>query len=276
MFQEYALFPHLNAWQNVAFGLRMQHVPREQQRARAEEMLALAGLAGLGERDVDALSGGERQRVALARSLAPGPRLLMLDEPLGALDRTLRERLMDELRAILKRLTMTALYVTHDQAEAFALADRVAVMSRGQIVQTGTPQEIYRRPQDEFVARFLGLSNILPARPAGDGEAETALGRLRVSGPQPAGARAVLVRPEAARSAADGAPNVIAARVVECSFRGRWLRIGVQPAEGPELTFEIEGGEDVPPVGAMVTLALDPEAIAWLPEEGVASLPRAV
>jgi thiamine transport system ATP-binding protein len=273
MFQDYALFPHLNVWQNVAFGLRMRGESRTRQRARAAELLELIGLAGMAERDVAQLSGGERQRVALARSLAPGPRLLMLDEPLGALDRTLRERLMDELRAILAQLGMTVLYVTHDQAEAFALADRVALLERGRIVQAGPPHELYRRPQGEFAARFLGMHNILPARALAPDRAETALGALAVSGAYPAGAQAVLVRPEAARlvpgaeDAVDGAgPNAIRARVLDSSFRGRLVHVVVQPAQGPVLAFELDGATvaTLPAAGADVRLALDPEGIVWL------------
>jgi ABC-type Fe3+/spermidine/putrescine transport system ATPase subunit len=203
----------------------------------------------------------------------------MLDEPLGALDRTLRERLMDELRAILRELGMTVLYVTHDQAEAFALADRLAVLNAGRIVQVGAPPDVYRRPAGEFVARFLGLTNILPARPlaaggAGGGrsEAETALGRLVVSGPPPDGANAVLVRPEAARLLAEGAAsadvpeaNILMLPVRECSFRGRLIELTVAPAGGPELRFELaEPAAALPAVGETVRLGLDPEAIGWL------------
>ena len=160
MFQEHALFPHLSVGANVAFGLRMQRLDRASQSERAEELLDLVGLAGFGDRRVDALSGGEAQRVALARALAPSPRLLMLDEPLGSLDRLLRQQLVAELRSVFVGLGVTALHVTHDQAEAFALADRVVVLRDGEVVQSGRPAAVWRAPNSTFVARFLGHPNL--------------------------------------------------------------------------------------------------------------------
>jgi ABC-type Fe3+/spermidine/putrescine transport system ATPase subunit len=164
MFQDFALLPHRTVGQNIAFGLRMQGMSRPAIASRVADMLDLVGLPGYDGRTIFELSGGERQRVALARSLAPQPRLLLLDEPLGALDRTLRERLTDELRTIIKRVGLTSIYVTHDQVEAFAVADRILLMDQGRIIQTGTPLEVYRRPASVFAARFLGLTNLLPAR----------------------------------------------------------------------------------------------------------------
>ena len=162
MFQSFALFPHLSVIDNVAFGLEMKQVSKPAARVRGRELLEVVGLAGFDDRDVSSLSGGEQQRVALARSLAPEPRLLMLDEPLGSLDAALRERLTIELRDIFRAVGMTALYVTHDQREALAIADRVAVMREGRVVQTGAPAEIYRAPASEFVSAFLGLGNCVP------------------------------------------------------------------------------------------------------------------
>jgi thiamine transport system ATP-binding protein len=156
MFQDHALFPHRDVIGNVAFGLRMQHVPRAELEPRAREALALVGMAGFEQRRITELSGGEQQRVALARALAAAPRLLMLDEPLGALDRSLRDRLVTELRALFVRLGLTILFVTHDHDEAFALADRLVVMHDGRIEQTGTPAEVWQQPANAFVARFLG------------------------------------------------------------------------------------------------------------------------
>lgn len=165
MFQDYALFPHKNVTQNVGFGLQMQGKGRAEIAGGVKWALELVGLAGFEERDVNTLSGGEQQRVALARSLAPHPRLLMLDEPLGALDRALRERLLIDLPTILARLNQTALYVTHDQEEAFALANRVLIMRAGKVVQEGTRSEIFAHPASPFVAEFLGLSRVTPVTP---------------------------------------------------------------------------------------------------------------
>jgi thiamine transport system ATP-binding protein len=166
MFQDHALFPHRSVAENIEFGLRMQHQPSEQRRRRVAEMLDLVGLTAMGNRAIGTLSGGEAQRVALARSLAPAPQLLMLDEPFGSLDRGLRERLTTEIGELLRGVGVTVIHVTHDQDEAFAIADRVVVMQRGQIERVDTPLAIWRDPQTEFVARFLGHDNIvdLPAR----------------------------------------------------------------------------------------------------------------
>ena len=179
MFQDYALFPHRSVAANVAFGLRMQSMHKVDISQRVEEVLDRVGLAGLGERGVGQLSGGQQQRVALARAIAPSPRLLMFDEPLGSLDRSLRERLVLELSEVLSSLGITALYVTHDQEEALALADRVMVMNAGRLEQIGSPLDIWSRPRNEFAARFLGFNNlVVPQRarelgwPTPDGPAD--------------------------------------------------------------------------------------------------------
>ena len=161
IFQEYALFPHLNVEDNVAFGLKVRGVSHEQRHRRARELLELLGLGGLERRKPRELSGGQRQRVAMARSLILEPKVLLLDEPLGALDAQVRRQLVDELRSLQRRLGLTFIYVTHDQAEAMALSDRVVVMNKGRVVQDGTPDEVYRHPRTTFVARFLGDCNIL-------------------------------------------------------------------------------------------------------------------
>jgi ABC-type Fe3+/spermidine/putrescine transport system ATPase subunit len=163
MFQDLALFPHLNVSDNISFGLRMRRWSSDAARARVHELGDLARIGHLLERRVDELSGGEQQRVALARSLAPRPSLLMLDEPLGSLDRTLRDELIDEIRRILRDEGVTALYVTHDQEEAFAVADRVALLNDGRVAQEGRPAEVYFAPVSGFVARFLGHRNLFPA-----------------------------------------------------------------------------------------------------------------
>ena len=291
MFQDYALFPHKNVFENVAFGLRMMRLSRTEIEVRVREMLELVGMSGFEQRDVNLLSGGEQQRVALARSLAPRPRLLMLDEPLGSLDRTLRERLMNELRTILKSVGVTALYVTHDQEEAFALADRVVIMNHGRKVQEGTPQDVYQHPATEFVARFLGLTNLLPGKVVGvdEGhvEVETEIGRLEVRGWKlgvgswELGVEAtVLIRPEAASLIeCPPASEHITGTLVECSFRGGYYRLVIRHASGLHLSFTVPASDgNYPPLGTLVSLALCSEAISLLApdanSDGVFSLSR--
>ena len=278
MFQDQALFPHKNVFENIAFGLRMQRLSMEEIRERATEVLNLVGMVGFEKRDVNELSGGEQQRVALARSMAPRPRLLMLDEPLGSLDRTLRERLMNELRTILKGLCVTAIYVTHDQQEAFAVADRVVIMDQGRKVQEGKPEEVYQRPATEFVARFLGLENLLPGRVVATGPplaVETALGQLTTmdSPEHPVGQTVtVLIRSEGARCLGIGTPpeNSIVGQVQTRSFRGGHYQITVA-AGGKSLRFELDvpgsgGGLNgsTPEPGEQVTLC--PHRVQVLPE----------
>ena len=161
VFQDHALFPHRDVFGNVSFGLRMRGDPPDAVAVRTAELLDLVGLAGFEQRSVGTLSGGEQQRVALARALAPEPRLLLLDEPLGSLDRRLRDRLLDDLARLFDELALTAVYVTHDQTEAFTLGDRVAVMRAGRVVQIATPDELWAQPLDDDVARFLGLANVV-------------------------------------------------------------------------------------------------------------------
>lgn len=284
MFQDYALFPHKDVAANVAFGLRMQGRQPAEITERVSEALALVALSGYEKRRVVELSGGEQQRVALARSLAPRPRLLMLDEPLGALDRALREQLMNELRAILKRVGVTALYVTHDQEEAFAVADRVLIMrSRpetgegGWIEQNGTPAEVYRYPATPYVAQFLGFKNLLAgtvASAAGTSvQVDTALGLLEagdVTQALAAGSRVtLLIRPEAAdvRPATERGPNIVSGRLLEASFRGSYYLIRSEHAAGFRLTCEASTTDtDLPRAGEPLALWLDPAAITLLPK----------
>jgi ABC-type Fe3+/spermidine/putrescine transport system ATPase subunit len=272
MFQDYALFPHKNVVDNVAFGLHMKGVPEREVQARVSEVLRLVGLEGFGQRNVNELSGGEAQRVALARSLAPRPRLLMLDEPLGSLDRALRERLMLELRDILTGIGVTALYVTHDQAEAFAVADRAVVMRAGGVEQIDRPEMIYRCPATPFVAHFLGLTNLVEGKVSGQdrvtspwGELYTGANRRRVGEPV-----IVLIRPEAAtlveKDGPPGSDNIIRGRLSSRSFRGGRYRIEVEPESGPALTFEMT---TVSPLayqsGDVLELALNPAGVVLLP-----------
>ena len=167
VFQDYALFPHLNVYDNVAFGLKMRRVTQDQISQRVVSSLEMVNLSGFEKRQVTDLSGGEQQRVALARALAPRPRLLMFDEPLGALDRTLREDLLNELRTILRQTDIPAIYVTHDQEEAFTIADRVLILHNGKIIREGTPSDVWARPESAFVARFLGLGNVIEGEVSG-------------------------------------------------------------------------------------------------------------
>ncbi len=215
MFQSFALFPHLNVRDNVLFGLQMQGADRRRAEARATELLALVGLAGFEARAVGSLSGGEQQRVALARSLAPGPKLLMLDEPLGSLDAALRDRLTLELRAIFRQVGITALYVTHDQREALAIADRLAVLHAGQVEQVGTPEAIYRAPATEFVAGFLGLGNCLP---------RAVLRRWLPELVLPEGGDTILLHPEG-MTLSERLYSLPPAHVADCVFLGDIYRL---------------------------------------------------
>jgi thiamine transport system ATP-binding protein len=274
MFQDYVLFPHLDVAGNVAFGLRMEGRPPEAIRARVTEVLAMVGLAGYEDRSVGQLSGGEQQRVGLARSLAPAPRLLMLDEPLGALDRTLRERLLVELRDLFERLEITILYVTHDQEEAFAVADRVVVMREGRVEQEASAEEVWRRPASEFVARFLGFVNIGPARVESGPDGALALtewGPLPVPPDAPAGDRRIVLRPSGFAPAPLGpgerGPAVdrgIIEGVVEArTFRGDHFLLRVAPASGRSLEIAAAWAP-VPRVGDRVRLAVRPEDVIVL------------
>jgi ABC-type Fe3+/spermidine/putrescine transport system ATPase subunit len=270
MFQDYALFPHRDVFGNVAFGLQQQLLPRAAVRARVTATLEQVGLEDFAQRDVNTLSGGEQQRVALARALAPGPRLLMLDEPLGALDRTLREQMLRELLHLLRTTEQTAIYVTHDQEEAFAIADRVIIMRTGEIQQIGPPADIYARPASEYVARFLGLTNILIATPekAGGqpGVQLPALGwhPLANASQQPQDEHtpiSVLLRPTGARMSAQGNLH---GTVISVSFRGALIRLQLQPERGPPLSFELPTPPEMPRVGTQLSLELPPDAIISL------------
>lgn len=216
MFQDHGLFAHLNVGRNIGYGLRIAGAGREAERSRVAELLSLVGLDGFADRAPDQLSGGEAQRVALARALAPEPGLLMLDEPLGSLDRALRDQLTGDLRRMLTEIGQTALHVTHDQAEAFAIADRVAVVSAGRTVAIGAPAELWADPGTVFVARFLGHPNVWTVDVDGQGLVRaggTTLGRVAADHPLRAtdagDSRSVLVPTTAIRSAASGSGAAI-------------------------------------------------------------------
>ena len=258
MFQNYALFPHRDVAANVAFGLRMRGDPKTAIAARVAEVLELVGLAGYGHRRVFQLSGGEQQRVALARALAPAPRLLMLDEPLGSLDRTLRDRLVGELRELFARLGITTVYVTHDQTEAFTVADRVVLMRSGRIVQQGTPEEVWQRPADELAARFLGFTNLVPVE-VEDGVAATPWGPVSVEGTT-TGPRLLLIRPDGLMLG--GGP--VTGKAQAAAFRGDHFRVSVVTEAGPVLDVDIAAGS-VPAMGETVAMAIDPAGVTTIP-----------
>jgi ABC-type Fe3+/spermidine/putrescine transport system ATPase subunit len=246
MFQDYALFPHMNVSENVAFGLRMSGLKKAEISPLVIEALELVNMSGFVERRVTDLSGGEQQRIALARALAPHPRLLMLDEPLAALDRALRMELQEELRSLLHKTGIPAIYVTHDQEEAFVLGDRVAILSDGLVEQSGTPEEVYRSPRSRGVAEFLGMTNfvegkVLSVKPP---QVETTLGKLSISssgcghltlGEQ----KLLLVQTTGAEMAAQQrGNNLISGLVTECVFRGDDFKVSMQ-SKGVELVFSL-------------------------------------
>jgi ABC-type Fe3+/spermidine/putrescine transport system ATPase subunit len=270
MFQDYALFPHRDVFGNVAFGLEMQDWSRDKVGRRVEEMLALVGLPDFARRPVDRLSGGEQQRVALARALAPRPRLLMLDEPFGALDRGLRERLLADLAGILAASSQASLYVTHDQEEAFAIADRIVLLQAGRVAQIGAPEELYGQPVGEFVARFLGLDNILPATAlseAGRTLLDTPIGRFPSPDERARGAVRVLFRPDAVEWG-HAAEATLEGVLRQRQFRGNtvWAEVEVQ---GQLMRFEFPSQAPLPALGQPIVLSFNPrEALQILHEEG--------
>lgn len=255
MFQDGQLFAHRDVAGNVAFGLEMAHVPRAERAGRVRELLALVGLAGLGDRAVGTLSGGEQQRVALARALAPRPRLLLLDEPLSALDRALREHLSGELAVILRTAGTTALYVTHDHDEAFAVADRVAVMARGTVLQVDTPARLWRAPASREVAAFLGYAAFVPADD---------------------GAHLVAVAPGAARVLGPGEPGAAGDVQVSGVVVGRRERRGavaldVRLPGGEVLAATVPAGRGrAPSSGETVRVALAGDGVVRVPAPGPA------
>jgi thiamine transport system ATP-binding protein len=258
MFQDYALFPHRSVAGNVAFGLRMVGMSTDRIQERVAVVLDWVGLPGYQDRSVGNLSGGEQQRVALARALAPAPRMLMLDEPVGSLDRGLRERLVGELRHLFVERGITTLYVTHDQQEAFGLADRIVIMKDGSVAQEGTPEQVWREPAGEWVARFLGFDNITDAH-ISNGVAQTSFGRFGITS-EVSGSHRLVIRPDGFTISADG---TIQGTVVTRSFRGGHYQLQVDTGTGALLEMGIDE-RPVPTVGETVTLSVDPEAVVVL------------
>ncbi len=280
IFQNLALFPLMKVWENVAFGLEARGIARTERRRKADELLQLVALEGQAEKLVSQLSGGQRQRVAIARALAVEPAVLLLDEPLSALDLKLRQRMRAELRAIQKQTGVTFIYITHDQGEALTMSDRIAVMSQGRIEQVGTADAIYRDPASAFVATFVGESNVLPGRvtEATDGEAmvETAHGRF--VGRNPHGlaqgdAAELLVRPERCRLAGPAnVDNRLAGRMERLDFEGSFVILVLTLADGTEVTAQLANDGSLPAVepGAEVTIGFHPDAALLLPPRAAA------
>ena len=246
VFQDYALFPHLNVLDNVAFSLMLRKVPRKERYSQAEAALEMVRLAGHGTRRPSQLSGGQRQRVALARAIVNKPKVLLLDEPLGALDLKLRESMQDELKALQKTLGITFIFVTHDLGEALSMADRVAVFNEGRVQQIGTPEDVYRRPVSRFVADFVGSSNVLQPEFV-----------YWVTGEK----RWASLRPEAIHVMAAGASaSRMTGTIVSRSYLGPVIRLLID-LNGTKLHAAVPSGEAVPGEGARVTLGFAKDAI---------------
>ena len=251
VFQDYALFPHLTVAENVAFGLKMQNLPQNEIKLRVTNALEQVNMEKFASRDVTDLSGGEQQRVALARALAPRPRLLMFDEPLGALDRALRDHLLAELRSILHVSEVPAIYVTHDQEEAFVIADRIALLHEGQIAQADTPEAVFARPDSGWVADFLGLGMVIEGKMLAGGRIETSLGVLDVddqTGAALGESVALLIRPE--RAKLNGSGKGLKGRAVDVMFQKNGFRVKLEsglyfytstpPQVGEEIFVSVE------------------------------------
>ena len=259
MFQSYALFPNMNVFENVAFGLRVRRLPSDEIRRLVAEALALVRMPEYADRRPAQLSGGQRQRVALARAVVTRPQVLLLDEPLSALDKALRVEMQIELRRIQREVGITTIMVTHDQEEALTLSDRIGVLREGRLEQEGLPRDVYDAPESAFVARFLGDANVFEGTPAAGGLALPSGVTLRYTRPAPP-ARAVAVRPEdmGIHRAADDAPpgyNVIAAHLRECMF------------SGPTATYVLDTGD-----GGQVKVLLGKAAAAGAPGPGPVTL----
>ncbi|HEV7825001.1 MAG TPA: ABC transporter ATP-binding protein [Mycobacteriales bacterium] len=253
VFQAYSLFPNLDVTENVAFGLRMRKVDAVRRRARAAELLELVGLAEQARRYPHQLSGGQQQRVALARALAIEPRVLLLDEPLSALDALVRAQLRDEIRRLQLSLGITTLFVTHDQAEALSVADRVGVMRAGRLEQIAPPDEVYARPATPFVAEFVGAMNRLPGRLVAPGRVRVLGQELAAEGSATGPDVDVLVRPEAVEVRADEAGE---GRVVTRTFLGAVTRVTVALTDGTELLADAPSHRAPTTPGAPVTVRL--------------------
>jgi putative spermidine/putrescine transport system ATP-binding protein len=265
VFQSYALFPNMTVADNIGYGLKIRGVPRKERASRVAELVALTNISGLENRRIDQLSGGQRQRVALARAVAIRPGILLLDEPLTALDAALRDRLRGELNRLLRALGITTIYVTHDQAEAMELGDRVVVMRKGAIAQIGTPRDIYFAPMSRFVAEFIGAANIIEA-PVENGSLVLPGGRQPIAGNGGSVAAAVaMIRPETiAIVEAAGAP--LSGIVDSVSFIGDRQRIVIVGASDKPLTVDAPNTVQAKS-GERIGLSIVPDAVRLLPPE---------
>jgi putative spermidine/putrescine transport system ATP-binding protein len=262
VFQSYALFPNMTVAENIGYGLKIRGVRAAERQARVAELMTLTGIEGLEKRRVDQLSGGQRQRVALARAVAVRPSVLLLDEPLTALDAALRERLRSELDRLLRTLGITTIYVTHDQAEAMALGDRVVVMRKGAIAQIGTPREIYFTPTDRFVAEFIGAANLIEA-PAAGGVLTLPGGVLPIADTAASGDVVAMVRPESV-SVVPADRAWLFGTVERISFVGDRLRLSVSGASSRPLMIDAPNTLSVG-VGDRIGLSIEPSAVRILP-----------
>jgi spermidine/putrescine transport system ATP-binding protein len=275
IFQHLALFPHMNVFENVAFGLKMKRETPQRIRAKVTDVLALVRLSGFETRTIEQLSGGQKQRVAMARALVNGPSVLLLDEPLGALDLQLRLQMHDELRRLHRDLGSTFIFVTHDQAEAITLANRIAVMNAGRVLQVGTPEEIYNAPQTRFVAQFIGQSNLIEGRvvealPDRQLVVECAGVRLRCRSAigMPVGAAATLSLRYERVGLANGSADavIIPSTISDRTFLGSAVRITARSASGLSLVADIADVERASAlqVGAAVDLQVGERSITVL------------
>jgi putative spermidine/putrescine transport system ATP-binding protein len=264
VFQSYALFPNMSVADNIAYGLRIRGVPKAERAARVAELVRLTNITGLENRRIDQLSGGQRQRVALARAVAIRPGILLLDEPLTALDAALRERLRSELNRLLRDLGITAIYVTHDQSEAMELGDRVVVMRKGAIAQIGSPREIYFTPNSRFVAEFIGAANIVEA-PLERGQLVLPGGRLSIDGDSSMPSALAMIRPETIRLVEPGIASLTGI-VDSASFIGDRQRVVVSRASDQPLAVDAPNTLRAR-VGEQVGLAIAPGAVRLLPPE---------
>jgi putative spermidine/putrescine transport system ATP-binding protein len=264
VFQSYALFPNMSVADNIGYGLKIRGMPRQERAARVAELVALTNITGLENRRVDQLSGGQRQRVALARAVAIRPGILLLDEPLTALDAALRDRLRGELNRLLRALGITTIYVTHDQAEAMELGDRIVVMQKGAIAQVGTPRDIYFTPKNRFVAEFIGAANIIEA-PVENGHLVLPGGRQPIGGDASLAQALAMIRPETIRVvAATSAP--LSGTIDSVSFIGDRQRLVVSGASDRLLTIDAPNTV-VAAVGERIGLLIAPDAVRLLPSE---------